>query len=72
MKKYLFMDCLKENNMSARDFCKIAGISYSKFSKQLNNKVKISTDEASRYCEILNIYDSQKRADIFLDIKSQK
>lgn len=70
MKKYLFMNYLKERNMTAKEFCQVAGISYSKLSKQLNNKSRISTDEASRYCEILHIDDAQSRADIFLEFKS--
>lgn len=67
MDKYLFLSEMKKAGYkSQKSFAKKLGISEKVLSNHLNGITKVSTEEAARYCEALNIRDETKVIQIFL------
>lgn len=55
-----------EADKSKKLLAEYLGISVQALGKKLNGKTKITTDDAYKCCEFLEIYDPIEKAEIFL------
>ena len=57
---------IAESGIKKKYIAKQFNISVQALSKKLNGTTKISTDDAVKFCEVLNITDATERDEIFL------
>ena len=55
-----------EKRKSKKSIAEEMGISQQALSKKLNGKTRITTDDATMFCDILQITDLATKAEIFL------
>jgi len=63
---------MAEKKITQKEMAKHLGISTQAFNRKMNGKIRFSTNDAVIICQKLNIDDMAERAEIFLDIPSQK
>lgn len=66
MDKALLKLWITRKGITQKTLAKELGLTENTVSLKVNNKVSITTDEATKICELLNIYDLEERAKIFL------
>lgn len=54
-----------ESGKRKKELAKAFGISVQALNKKLNGKTKISTDDAQKFCSVLEITDIKEKAEIF-------
>lgn len=66
MDKYIFLREMENAGFKTqREFAKYVGISYKTLNNHLNGITKVSTEDATRYCNALKIHDDDKIVRIF-------
>jgi transcriptional regulator with XRE-family HTH domain len=63
---------MAEKKVTQKEMAECLGISTQAFNKKMNGKIRFNTNDAAIICQKLNITDMAERAEIFLDLPSQK
>lgn len=66
MDKALLKLWITRKGITQKKLAEELGLTENTVSLKVNNKVSVTTEEAAKICDLLNIYDLEERAKIFL------